>query len=125
MLSFNSSCIVLTTSIWVIGRWVIHLVVGLMAKALSHNKLDSTLVRYACSILSGALTVFLYCFREREEILRIFDDISGQRMMTSYFRIGGVALEPPLDFCDRVRAFLKSMPETFDPDRVSLLKEEW
>lgn len=46
-------------AIWIIGRWVIHLVVGLMSKALSHNKLDSTLVRYACSILSGALTVFL------------------------------------------------------------------
>ena len=43
----------------------------------------------------GALTVFLYCFREREELLRIFEAISGQRMMTSYIRIGGVALEPP------------------------------
>ncbi len=62
----------------------------------------------------GGLTVFLYCFREREEILRIFDDISGQRMMTSYFRIGGLALEPPLDFEPRVRAFLKSLPEKID-----------
>ena len=53
----------------------------------------------------GALTVFLYCFREREEILRLFEAISGQRMMTSYFRIGGVALEPPLAFFDRVRQF--------------------
>lgn len=62
----------------------------------------------------GALTVFLYCFREREEILRLFDDVAGQRMMTSYFRIGGVALEPPLDFHERVRAFLKTMPEKID-----------
>ena len=46
----------------------------------------------------GALTMFLYSFREREEILRIFEYLSGQRMMTSYFRIGGLALEPPLDF---------------------------
>jgi NADH-quinone oxidoreductase subunit D len=53
----------------------------------------------------GALTVFLYCFREREEVLKLFDAISGQRMMTSYFRVGGVALEPPLDFFDRVRKF--------------------
>ena len=37
----------------------------------------------------GALTVFLYCFREREEILKIFEMVSGQRMMTSYFRVGG------------------------------------
>ena len=62
----------------------------------------------------GALTVFLYCFREREDVLRIFGNISGQRMMTSYFRIGGLALEPPLDFYDQVRAFLKMMPEKID-----------
>src|SRR3989449_7760254 len=43
----------------------------------------------------GAMSVFLYCFREREEILNIFELVSGQRMMTSYFRIGGLALEPP------------------------------
>ncbi len=59
----------------------------------------------------GALTVFLYCFREREEILRIFEGVAGQRMMTSYFRIGGVSLEPPTDFYERVRNFLKMMPE--------------
>ncbi|MGA2277692.1 MAG: nickel-dependent hydrogenase large subunit, partial [Terracidiphilus sp.] len=46
----------------------------------------------------GALTVFLYTFREREEILRIIEHVSGQRMMTSYFRVGGLALDPPLDF---------------------------
>jgi NADH-quinone oxidoreductase subunit D len=62
----------------------------------------------------GALTVFLYCFREREDILRIFEAVSGQRMMTSYFRIGGVSMEPPLDFYDRVRNFLKIMPSKID-----------
>ena len=62
----------------------------------------------------GALTVFLYTFREREDILRIFEHVSGQRMMTSYFRVGGLALEPPLDFFDRVKAFIKRMPEKID-----------
>ncbi len=62
----------------------------------------------------GALTVFLYCFREREEILRIFEAVSGQRMMTSYFRVGGLALEPPLDLFDRIQKFLKIMPEKID-----------
>ena len=62
----------------------------------------------------GALTVFLYTFREREEILKIFEMISGQRMMTSYFRIGGLALEPPLDFYSRVQAILKILPEKID-----------
>jgi NADH-quinone oxidoreductase subunit D len=62
----------------------------------------------------GAMTVFLYCFREREDILRLFEAVSGQRMMTSYFRIGGVALEPPLDFFDRVRKFADRFPSKVD-----------
>ncbi|HEX4748126.1 MAG TPA: NADH dehydrogenase (quinone) subunit D [Bryobacteraceae bacterium] len=43
----------------------------------------------------GAMSVYFYCFREREEILKIFEMFSGQRMMTSYIRPGGLALEPP------------------------------
>jgi NADH-quinone oxidoreductase subunit D len=62
----------------------------------------------------GAMSVFLYCFREREEILKIFEMCSGQRMMSSYFRIGGLALEPPLDFYSRVEAVLKMLPSRFD-----------
>src|ERR1700744_2516023 len=54
----------------------------------------------------GALTMFLYCWREREDTLRIFESISGQRMMTSYFRIGGISLEPPLGFTEWVQRFL-------------------
>jgi NADH-quinone oxidoreductase subunit D len=62
----------------------------------------------------GAMTVFLYCFREREEILKIFEMVSGQRMMTSYFRVGGIALEPPPGFFDRVRDFAGYFPEKVD-----------
>ena len=62
----------------------------------------------------GALTVFLYTFREREEILRMFEMVSGQRMMTSYFRIGGLAMEPPLGLLDRIQAFIKTFPEKID-----------
>ncbi len=62
----------------------------------------------------GALTVFLYTFREREDILRIFEHVAGQRMMTSYFRVGGLSMEPPLDFFDRVQAFIKTFPEKID-----------
>ena len=62
----------------------------------------------------GAMTVFLYCFREREDILRIFEMVSGQRMMTSYFRIGGIALEPPLGFFERVRDFAGRFPARVD-----------
>ncbi len=62
----------------------------------------------------GAMTVFLYCFREREEVLRLFEMVSGQRMMTSYFRIGGIAIEPPLGFFDRVKRFITPFPERID-----------
>jgi len=62
----------------------------------------------------GAMSVFLYCFREREEILKIFEMVSGQRMMTSYFRIGGLALEPPPGYLDRVARFMRMFPERID-----------
>jgi NADH-quinone oxidoreductase subunit D len=58
----------------------------------------------------GAMTVFLYCFREREEVLKIFEMVSGQRMMTSYFRIGGLALEPPPGWLERVKNFVDIFP---------------
>jgi NADH-quinone oxidoreductase subunit D len=62
----------------------------------------------------GAMTVFLYCFREREDVLRLFEAISGQRMMTSYFRVGGVALDAPLDFFARVKKFADRFPSRVD-----------
>ena len=62
----------------------------------------------------GALTVFLYCFREREQLQRIFEAVSGQRMMTSYIRIGGVSMEPPLGLYDTIRAFLLDFPSKID-----------
>jgi NADH-quinone oxidoreductase subunit D len=62
----------------------------------------------------GAMSVFLYCFREREDLLRIYEMVSGQRMMTSYFRIGGLALDPPLGFFEKVKTFLDRFPEKVD-----------
>ena len=62
----------------------------------------------------GAMSVFLYCFREREEIMKIYEHVSGQRMMTSYFRIGGLALEPPPDWLDRVRRVIDPLPAHID-----------
>jgi len=62
----------------------------------------------------GATSVMLYCFREREEILKLFEMVSGQRMMTSYFRIGGLALEPPPGWLDRVRWIVEMLPARID-----------
>jgi NADH-quinone oxidoreductase subunit D len=62
----------------------------------------------------GAMSVFLYCFREREEILKIFERFAGQRMMTSYIRIGGVAVEPPAGWRPMVEKVLQMMPGRID-----------
>src|SRR5260370_15014583 len=62
----------------------------------------------------AAMSVFLYCFREREEILNIFELFTGQRMMTSYIRIGGLALDPPAGWRHAVERFLKMMPSRVD-----------
>jgi NADH-quinone oxidoreductase subunit D len=58
----------------------------------------------------AAMSIFLYCFREREIILDIFEMCSGQRMMTSYFRPGGLWRDLPDGFEDAVRSFLESFP---------------
>ncbi|MEW6093433.1 MAG: NADH dehydrogenase (quinone) subunit D [Chloroflexota bacterium] len=62
----------------------------------------------------AAMSTFLYCFREREDILDIFELISGQRMMTTYIRPGGVWRDVPVEFEKAVRDFLKMMPKRVD-----------
>ena len=62
----------------------------------------------------GAMTMFFYCFREREDILRLFEMVSGQRMMTSYIRPGGLALEPPRGWDKAVGKFIKAFPSKVD-----------
>ena len=62
----------------------------------------------------GAMSMFMYCLQEREEVLKIFEMFSGQRMMTSYFRIGGLALEPPRGWQKVIAKFVKTMSERID-----------
>ena len=62
----------------------------------------------------GAMSVYFYCFREREEILKIFEMFSGQRMMTSYIRIGGLALEPPRGWHKVVAAAIDRLAKGVD-----------
>lgn len=79
------------------------------------TRLNSHLVWLGTHALDiGAMTVFLYCMREREDLLRIFEMFSGQRMMTSYIRVGGLALEPPRGWETRVDKFLGSFPLKVD-----------
>jgi NADH-quinone oxidoreductase subunit D len=62
----------------------------------------------------GAMTMFFLTFREREDLLRIFEMFSGQRLMTSYIRPGGLALDPPRGWEKPVRAFLEDFPSKID-----------
>ncbi len=79
------------------------------------SRLNSHLVWLGTHAIDlGAMSVFLYCFREREDILRLFEMLAGQRMFDSYFRIGGLALDVPLGFFDRCKEFIDRFPSKVD-----------
>jgi len=62
----------------------------------------------------AAMSTFLYCFRERESILDIFELCSGQRMMTTFIRPGGIWRDVPVEFEAAVREFIKMFPRRVD-----------
>ncbi len=65
----------------------------------------------------GAMSVFFYCFRQREKILNLIEAASGGRMTPSYFRIGGLMMDLPAGFERRCNQFMADFPEamnTFD-----------
>lgn len=62
----------------------------------------------------GAMSVFFYCFRQREKILNLIEAASGGRMTPSYFRIGGLMMDLPAGFDRRVRQFMDDFPEAMD-----------
>ena len=79
------------------------------------TRLNSHLVWLGTHALDiGAMSTFLYCMREREDILKVFEMFSGQRMMTSYIRIGGLALEPPRGWHPRIKKFIDAFPSKVD-----------
>lgn len=96
---------------------VIRVILGELTRILSH------LVWLGTSALDvAAQSVFLYCFREREYILDIYEMVAGQRMMASYFRPGGLWRDVPEEFVPAVRNFLDFFPSRID-DYDALLKE--
>lgn len=82
---------------------------------LELNRIHSHLVWLGTSALDlGAISMFWYCFRERERILDIFEMTSGQRMHTRYIQIGGVIEDVPRGFEQKVRDFTREMPVRAD-----------
>ena len=79
------------------------------------QRIASHLVWLATSALDvAAMSVFLYAFREREVILDILELVSGQRMMTTYIRPGGLWRDVPVEFDDAVRNVLNTFPKRID-----------
>jgi NADH-quinone oxidoreductase subunit D len=62
----------------------------------------------------GAMSMLVYAFREREKLLDLFELCSGQRMMTSYFRVGGLAQDIPEGFEASVKEIIETFPDRFD-----------
>ncbi len=87
------------------------------------QRLASHLVWLGTSALDlAAMSDFMYCFREREMIMDIYELISGQRMMTTYIRPGGVWRDVPVEFETAVRELLKIMPRRIDEYESLLTK---
>lgn len=75
------------------------------------NRLASHLLWLGTYLLDlGATTPLFYTFRDREEILTLFEELTGQRMMYNYFTFGGVIRDVDVDWLDKVFEFIRKMP---------------
>ena len=89
------------------------------------NRIMSHLVWLGTTALDlGAISMFWYCFRDREQILDLFEMSSGQRMHTRYFQVGGVFEDIPVGWAKKARAFAEQMPERVDQFMALLMKNE-
>src|SRR6266702_18709 len=79
------------------------------------TRLESHLVWIACHALDiGAMTVFIYAFLERETVMEIYELISGARMTSNFFRVGGLSQDVPDEFVKKVSNFIDVMPGYLD-----------
>ncbi len=89
------------------------------------NRIHSHLVGLGTTALDlGAISMFLYCFRERDRILDLFELSSGQRMHTRYFQVGGVIEDIPVGFAHKAREFCAQMPARIDQYEAILDQNE-
>jgi NADH-quinone oxidoreductase subunit D len=79
------------------------------------NRIHSHLVWLATAALElGAISMFWYCFRERDQILDLFELVAGERMHTRYYQVGGLAEDIPRGFFPEARKFVGWMPKAVD-----------
>ena len=89
------------------------------------QRLASHMVWYGTSGMDlGASTTFLYAFRDREDVLNFFEELSGGRMTTSYTRVGGMAADLTPGFEKRCKEWLNALPAKIDDYEALLTKNE-
>jgi NADH-quinone oxidoreductase subunit D len=89
------------------------------------NRIMSHMVWLGTSALDlGAISMFWYCFRDREQILDLFEYSTGQRMHTRYFQVGGVIEDIPAGWAEKVHEFCDVMPDRVDQFGALLNKNE-
>jgi len=92
---------------------------------LELNRIHSHLVWLGTSALDlGAMSMFFYCFRDRDRVLDLFEMSTGQRMHTRYFQVGGVFEDIPVGFERNLRAFCAEMPTRIDQYEAILNRNE-
>ncbi|MDO7787205.1 NADH-quinone oxidoreductase subunit D [Desulforamulus aquiferis] len=87
----------------------IRVIVGELSRIASHLVATGA---YAADV--GGLTGFIYTFRDREEIMDLFEMVSGARLTPSYMRIGGVAGDLPEGFVERCSKFIDYLPAAIE-----------
>jgi NADH-quinone oxidoreductase subunit D len=89
------------------------------------NRIHSHLVWLGTSALElGAISIFWYCFRERDQILDLFEMVCGTRMHTRYFQAGGLAEDIPSGFYGECRKFVERMPAAVDEYEALLTRQK-
>jgi NADH dehydrogenase I D subunit len=79
------------------------------------NRITSHLLWFGTFLLDlGATSPLFYAFREREDIFKLFEDLTGARMMYNYYRFGGVNADLPRGWIERCRQLVKSLPQKID-----------
>ena len=89
------------------------------------QRIVSHLIWLGTSFLDlGAVTMLWYTFQERERILDLFEQVTGQRMHTRYYQVGGVAEDVPAGWDKKLREFLKLMPQRIELYRDMVNRNE-
>ena len=79
------------------------------------GRIESHLVGIGTNALDlGAMSAFLFCFKERERIYEILEMVCGARLTTSYPRVGGLPMDLPDNFDETIRNFIKIFPKTLN-----------